>query len=173
MGERVPGGAVPVVWRDRARGNRPRHGRVSRCDTSAACLAGHRAASDAGAILTAVLPQLHVYPALDDRVPAHHDFCLTARRMAQFRRTVIFYPICILAIWLPRLPRRGGERDAGRSSDRAEGAPRSPSGPCDDAGGYAAALRRQASGDDVVPIMLERYAPLWLADCSVPASWRR
>jgi hypothetical protein len=28
-------------------------------------------------------------------------FCLTARRMAQFRRTVIFYPLCILAIWLP------------------------------------------------------------------------
>ena len=25
------------------------------------------------------------------------------------------------------------------------------------------ALRRQAAGDDVVPIMLERYAPLWLA----------
>jgi len=24
-------------------------------------------------------------------------------------------------------------------------------------------LRRQAAGDDVVPIMLERYAPLWLA----------
>ncbi len=28
-------------------------------------------------------------------------FCLTARRMAQFKRTVVFYPLCILAIWLP------------------------------------------------------------------------
>ena len=28
-------------------------------------------------------------------------FCLTARRLAQFKRTVIVYPICILAIWLP------------------------------------------------------------------------
>ena len=28
-------------------------------------------------------------------------FCLTAKRMEQFRRTVIFYPLCILAIWLP------------------------------------------------------------------------
>src|SRR5262249_39043012 len=28
-------------------------------------------------------------------------FCLTARRLVQFRRTVIFYPLCILAIWLP------------------------------------------------------------------------
>ena len=28
-------------------------------------------------------------------------FCLTARRMAQFKKTVIYYPLCILAIWLP------------------------------------------------------------------------
>ena len=28
-------------------------------------------------------------------------FCLTARRLVQFKRTVIFYPLCILAIWLP------------------------------------------------------------------------
>jgi SSS family solute:Na+ symporter len=29
--------------------------------------------------------------------------------------------------------------------------------------GERAALRRTAAGDDVIPIMLERYAPLWLA----------
>ena len=28
-------------------------------------------------------------------------FCLTARRMAQFKPTVVLYPLCILAIWLP------------------------------------------------------------------------
>ena len=28
-------------------------------------------------------------------------FCLTAKRLVQFKRTVVFYPICILAIWLP------------------------------------------------------------------------
>ena len=28
-------------------------------------------------------------------------FCLTARKMSQFKKTVIFYPLCILAIWLP------------------------------------------------------------------------
>jgi SSS family solute:Na+ symporter len=28
-------------------------------------------------------------------------FCLTAKKMSQFKRTVILYPICILAIWLP------------------------------------------------------------------------
>ena len=28
-------------------------------------------------------------------------FCLTARKITQFKKTVIFYPICIMAIWLP------------------------------------------------------------------------
>src|SRR5215813_1076633 len=28
-------------------------------------------------------------------------FCLTARRLAYFRRTVVLYPVCMLAIWLP------------------------------------------------------------------------
>jgi SSS family solute:Na+ symporter len=28
-------------------------------------------------------------------------FCLTARKMGQFKKTVIFYPLCIMAIWLP------------------------------------------------------------------------
>ena len=28
-------------------------------------------------------------------------FCLTAKRLVQFKRTVVFYPVCILAIWLP------------------------------------------------------------------------
>src|SRR6476620_11830000 len=28
-------------------------------------------------------------------------FCLTAKRLSHFRRTVILYPLCMLAIWLP------------------------------------------------------------------------
>src|SRR5437762_14146051 len=28
-------------------------------------------------------------------------FCLTAEKMNHFKKTVIFYPLCILAIWLP------------------------------------------------------------------------
>ncbi len=28
-------------------------------------------------------------------------FCLTAKRLGSFRRTVILYPLCIMAIWLP------------------------------------------------------------------------
>jgi SSS family solute:Na+ symporter len=93
-------------------------------------------------------------------------FCLTARRMEQFRRTVIFYPLCILAIWLPctflglaanaaqDVPRIGQKLQA-----RAALGAASPAMPADE----RAALRRQAAGDDVVLVMLERYAPLWLA----------
>jgi len=93
-------------------------------------------------------------------------FCLTARRMEQFRRTVVFYPLCILAIWLPctflglaanamqDVPRIEQKLQA-----RAALAAASPAMPAD----ARAALRRQAAGDDVVLVMLERYAPLWLA----------
>src|SRR5260370_25052914 len=28
-------------------------------------------------------------------------FCLTAKRLSHFRKTVILYPLCMLAIWLP------------------------------------------------------------------------
>ena len=28
-------------------------------------------------------------------------FCLTARRLGHFRKTIVLYPICMLAIWLP------------------------------------------------------------------------
>jgi solute:Na+ symporter, SSS family len=93
-------------------------------------------------------------------------FCLTARRMTQFRRTVIFYPLCILAIWLPcvflgvaansmqEVPRIAQKLEARRALAAA-----TPTMPADE----RARLRRQAAGDDVVPIMLEQYAPLWLA----------
>ena len=93
-------------------------------------------------------------------------FCLTARRMGQFRKTVIFYPLCILAIWLPctflglaanamsdvpaiesKLEARA-ELAGGRDALTAE---------------ETAALQREAAGDDVIILMLEHYAPLWLA----------
>src|SRR5207342_557204 len=28
-------------------------------------------------------------------------FCLTARRLAHFKKTIVFYPICMIFIWLP------------------------------------------------------------------------
>ena len=93
-------------------------------------------------------------------------FCLTARQMSQFKQTVIWYPICILAIWLPcvflgvaanamtDVPDIAAKLDA-----RAALAALDPS-----AGLAAVAeLQRAAAGDDVILRMLDHYAPVWLA----------
>ena len=93
-------------------------------------------------------------------------FCLTARRMGQFRKTVIFYPLCILAIWLPctflglaanamtDVPAIDSKLEA-----RAELAAERDSLTAEE----TASLQRAAAGDDVIILMLEHYAPLWLA----------
>jgi SSS family solute:Na+ symporter len=93
-------------------------------------------------------------------------FCLTAKRLHQFKRTVIFYPLCILAIWLPCVflgvaanSMTDVPRIASKLEARAELAAAPASMPAD----QRADLRRRAAGDDVVPIMLQQYAPLWLA----------
>ena len=93
-------------------------------------------------------------------------FCLTARRMVQFKRTVIFYPVCLLAIWLPcvflgvagnaltDVPKVEQKLEA-----RAALAALPPSASVEE----RSTLRRQAAGDDIVLVMLEQFAPLWLA----------
>jgi len=93
-------------------------------------------------------------------------FCLTARRVAQFKRTVVFYPLCILAIWLPCVflgVAANAMRDVPRISSKLEARQTLASAPASMPADDRATLRRQAAGDDVVPIMLEQYAPLWLA----------
>jgi len=64
-------------------------------------------------------------------------FCLTARRMAQFRKTVIFYPLCILAIWLPCVY-------LGVLANAVPGIPKT-------------------TRDDVLLLMLSQHTPEWLA----------
>jgi len=93
-------------------------------------------------------------------------FCLTARKMAQFKKTVIFYPICILAIWLPcvflgvmanrvtDVPQIREKQEARRVL-ATQGRTMDPE--------HRDELREQASGDDVIMLLLQRYAPLWLA----------
>jgi SSS family solute:Na+ symporter len=93
-------------------------------------------------------------------------FCLTARRMGQFRKTVIFYPLCILAIWLPctflglaanamtDVPGIESKLEA-RATLAAEQETLSAAETAD--------LQRASAGDDVIILMLEHYAPLWLA----------
>ena len=93
-------------------------------------------------------------------------FCLTARRMSQFKRTVIAYPVCIMAIWLPcvflgvmanrvsDVPQIKAKVEA-RKALATEGASMSPV--------ERDALREKMQADDVLLLMLGRYAPLWLA----------
>ena len=93
-------------------------------------------------------------------------FCLTARNVTYFRKTVVLYPICMLLIWLPSVflgvianqatavPAIQSKLEA-----RAQLADRNAVLSSDD----RARLRVQASGDDVILRLVEGYAPLWLA----------
>ncbi len=92
-------------------------------------------------------------------------FCLTARRLSHFKKTVILYPICMLAIWLPSVflgvvanraldvPAIKAKLEA-RATLAAAGPSLTPEG--------RDRLRAEASGDDVVLALVQGYAPLWL-----------
>ncbi|MCI0491002.1 MAG: sodium:solute symporter family protein [Blastocatellia bacterium] len=93
-------------------------------------------------------------------------FCLTARRVKQFKKTVVLYPLCMIVLWLPCVflgvvANRASdvpliqEKIEARAHLAAEG-PRLASE-------ERAALNAKATGDDVLLFLLERYAPLWLA----------
>jgi SSS family solute:Na+ symporter len=93
-------------------------------------------------------------------------FCLTAKRLSHFRKTVILYPLCMLAIWLPSvflglvankavdLPAIRAKVEA-RATLATQGPGLSPE--------RRAELRSTANGDDVILKLVEGYAPLWLA----------
>jgi SSS family solute:Na+ symporter len=93
-------------------------------------------------------------------------FCLTARKITQFRKTVIFYPLCILAIWLPcvflgvmanrvtDIPNIREKQEARRVL-ATQGRTMEPE--------QRDQLREKSAGDDVIMLLLQRFAPLWLA----------
>jgi solute:Na+ symporter, SSS family len=93
-------------------------------------------------------------------------FCLTAKKMNQFKKTVIFYPICILAIWLPcvflgvmanrvsEIPQIRAKQEARRVL-ATQGRTMEPEARDE--------LREKSAGDDVIMLLLQQYAPLWLA----------
>jgi solute:Na+ symporter, SSS family len=93
-------------------------------------------------------------------------FTLTAKKMAHFKRTVILYPLCILAIWLPcvflgvmanrvtDVPQIRAKQEARRVL-ATQGKAMAPE--------QRDELREQLAGDDVILRLLERFAPLWLA----------
>jgi solute:Na+ symporter, SSS family len=86
--------------------------------------------------------------------------------MSQFKKTVIFYPLCILAIWLPcvflgvmanrvaDIPQIKTKQEARRVL-ATQGKNMEPE--------KREELREQSAGDDVIMLLLQRYAPLWLA----------
>lgn len=92
-------------------------------------------------------------------------FCLTAKRLSHFKKTVVLYPICMLAIWLPSVflgvvanraldvPAIQAKLEA-RATLAAAGPSLTPEG--------RDRLRAEASGDDVVLALVQGYAPLWL-----------
>ena len=93
-------------------------------------------------------------------------FCLTARKMSQFKKTVIFYPLCMLAIWLPCVY-------LGVAANRATDVPQiqeklearrslATQGPTLTAA-ERDELRNKTAADDVMLRLLGHYAPLWLA----------
>jgi SSS family solute:Na+ symporter len=93
-------------------------------------------------------------------------FCLTARRMAHFRRTVALYPLCLLAIWFPcvllgvaanqakDVPAIEAKIEA-RDMLARQGSQLSLE--------ERNALRARMAADDVVLLLLDHYAPVWLA----------
>jgi SSS family solute:Na+ symporter len=93
-------------------------------------------------------------------------FCLTAQRVQHFKKTVILYPFCMLAIWLPsvylgvvanravEVPAIQAKLEA-RQRLATQGATLAPE--------QRAELRAKAASDDVLIRLLEFYAPLWLA----------
>ncbi len=92
-------------------------------------------------------------------------FCLTAERVQHFKKTVILYPLCMLAIWLPavflgvtanravEVPAIQAKLEA-RKTLATQSATLSPE--------QKVELRAKAAGDDILVRLLEHYAPLWL-----------
>jgi SSS family solute:Na+ symporter len=93
-------------------------------------------------------------------------FCMTARRLSHFKKTVILYPLCMLAIWLPSVflgVAANAAHDVpaieSKLEARASLAAAGPGMSAEERG----RLRAQAAGDDVILRLVEAYAPLWLA----------
>jgi SSS family solute:Na+ symporter len=92
-------------------------------------------------------------------------FCLTARRLVQFKRTVIFYPLCILAIWLPCVflgVAANAMTETPRIAEKLQARAALAGAPADMPAETRAELRRRAAGDDVAVVLLEWFAPVWL-----------
>jgi SSS family solute:Na+ symporter len=94
-------------------------------------------------------------------------FCMTARRMAQFKKTVVFYPLCLLAIWLPSvflgLTANRAAADVPGIADKIEARAAMTARSASMTPEEREQTRARMNADDTVVLLLEHYAPLWLA----------
>ena len=93
-------------------------------------------------------------------------FCLTARRLGHFRKTVIIYPLCMLAIWLPSVflgVAANAAHDVPAIEAKLEARAELASGGATLAPADRDRLRARAGGDDVILRLVDGYAPVWLA----------
>jgi len=93
-------------------------------------------------------------------------FCLTARRIEHFRKTIVLYPLCMILIWLPSVflgvvANRATSIPSIATKLEARATLAAPAAPLSTADRDR--LRVQASGDDVILRLVEGYAPMWLA----------
>jgi SSS family solute:Na+ symporter len=93
-------------------------------------------------------------------------FCLTAKRLSHFKKTIVLYPICMILIWLPSVFLGVVANQASTvpaiQSKLAARAELARSGPALD-GEVRDRLRAEAGGDDVILRLVEGYAPAFLA----------
>ena len=93
-------------------------------------------------------------------------FCLTAKRLSHFRKTVVLYPLCMLAIWLPSVflgVVANKATDLPPIQAKVEARAALAAGGPDLTAERRAELRAAASGDDVILKLVQGYAPVWLA----------
>ena len=93
-------------------------------------------------------------------------FCLTAKRLSHFRKTVVLYPLCMLAIWLPSVflgVVANKATDLPPIQTKVEARAALAAGGPDLTTERRAELRAAASGDDVILKLVQGYAPVWLA----------
>jgi len=93
-------------------------------------------------------------------------FCFTAQRLGHFRKTVIIYPIAMLAIWLPSVflgLAANAAHDVPAIESKLEARAELASGGAALAPVERDRLRVQAGGDDVILRLVDGYAPVWLA----------
>ena len=93
-------------------------------------------------------------------------FCLTARNVTYFRKTIVLYPICMLFIWLPSVflgvvANRAVEVPAIQAKLEARAQLAAPAAAL--TADERVRLRSQAAGDDVILRLVDGYAPVWLA----------